>query len=158
VNSGGAMMPMPWHGPRPDPVPRHRAPRRSPTIERMRRSRMLGWDRNPLRRRIDRVEAAMVAGVIAVFLIAAPVLAAVAGQWIGFAGIQQQRAEAAWRLVPVTVQGSAQWDNSPAAAGTIWVLARWTAPDGQVRRGLITVSPGDAADGSAPVWVTRSAR
>ena len=125
-------------------------------IERMRRSRMLGWDRNPLRRRIDRVEAAMVAGVIAVFLIAAPVLAAVAGQWIGFAGIQQQRAEAAWRLVPVTVQGSAQWDNSPAAAGTIWVLARWTAPDGQVRRRLITVSPRDAADGSARVWVTRS--
>jgi hypothetical protein len=76
---------------------------------------MLGWDRNPLRRRIDRVEAAMVAGLIAVLLISAPMLAAVAGHWIGSASMQQQRAEAAWRLVPATVQGSAQWDNSPAA-------------------------------------------
>jgi len=40
---------------------------------------MLGWDRNPLRRRIDRVEAAVVAGLIAVFLISAPVLGAAAG-------------------------------------------------------------------------------
>lgn len=125
-------------------------------MERMRRSRMLGWDRNPLRRRIDRVEAAMVAGLIAVFLIAAPVLAAAAGHWTSSASMQQQRAEAAWRVVPATVQGSAPWDNSPAAAGTVWVLARWTAPDGRVRRGLIPVSPGDAARGSARVWVTRS--
>ena len=45
---------------------------------------MLGWDRNPMRRRIDRVEAAMVAGLIAVFLISAPVLGAAAGHWMGF--------------------------------------------------------------------------
>ncbi len=70
------MMPMPWPRPSPDRVPRPRTARSSPAIKRMRRSRMLGWDRNPLRRRIDRVEAAMVAGLIAVFLISAPVLAA----------------------------------------------------------------------------------
>ena len=46
----------------------------------VRRSRMLGWDRNPLRRRIDRVEAGMVAGLILVFLVVAPVLVAVAGE------------------------------------------------------------------------------
>jgi hypothetical protein len=40
---------------------------------------MLGWDRNPLRRRIDRVEAAVVAGLAVVFLAAAPVLMAVTG-------------------------------------------------------------------------------
>jgi len=123
---------------------------------RMRRSRMLGWDRNPLRRRIDRVEAAMVAGLIAVFLICAPVLAAVAGHRTGSASTQEQRAEAAWRLVPATVQGSARWDNSSAAAGTVLMPARWTAPDGQARRGWIPVSPADVAGGRVLVRVTRS--
>lgn len=35
---------------------------------------MLGWDRNPLRRRIDRAEAGLAAGLILVFLITAAVL------------------------------------------------------------------------------------
>jgi hypothetical protein len=110
---------------------------------------MLGWDRNPLRRRTDRVEAAMIAGPIAVFLISAPALTA-AGHWIGAAGMQQQRAEAAWRPVPATVQG--QIPSGPAA----WMLARWTAPDGQPRSGWIPASLADAADRSAQVWVTRT--
>ena len=117
---------------------------------------MLGWDRNPLRRRSDRVEAAMVAGLIAVFLISAPVLAAAAGHWTGSAGMREQRAQVAWRLVPATIQGSAQGQISSGAAGRVWMPARWTAPDGQARRGWIPVSLADAADGSALVWVTRS--
>jgi hypothetical protein len=58
--------------------------------------------------------------------------------------------------VPATVQGSPQWDNSSAAAGTVLMSARWTAPDGQARRGWIPVSPADVADGRALVRVTRS--
>jgi hypothetical protein len=68
----------------------------------MRRSRTLGWDRNPLRRRTDRIEAAMVAALIGVFLICAPVLAVVASHWIGSATVPEQTIEAAWRLVPAT--------------------------------------------------------
>ncbi len=122
----------------------------------MRRSRVLGWDRNPLRRRIDRVEAAMVAALIALFLISAPVLAAVAGHWIGSAGMREQRAEAASRLVPATVPGSAQGQISSGSADTVWMPARWTEPDGQARRGRILVSPGDAAGGRTLVRVTPS--
>jgi hypothetical protein len=96
------MMPIWWRGPGPDPVPRPRTALRSPAIKRMRRSRTLGWDRNPLRRRTDRIEAAMVAALIGVFLICAPVLAAVASHWIGSATVPEQTIEAAWRLVPAT--------------------------------------------------------
>jgi hypothetical protein len=119
---------------------------------------MLGWDRNPLRRRIDRVEAAMITGLIVVFLIAGPVLAVAAGHWIGSAGVREQRAEVAWRPVPATVlQGTpSQWGGFPAAAGSVWVLARWTAPDGQARQGRIPVTPPAAAGATARVWVTRS--
>lgn len=112
---------------------------------------MLGWDRNPLRRRIDRVEAVMIAGLIAVFLISAAALAAVAGHWVGSAGIRQERAEAAWRLVPATVQS--QIPSGPA----VRMPARWTAPDGQPRNGWIPVSRADAADAadrSVPIWIT----
>jgi hypothetical protein len=156
MNSGAAMMPMPWPRPGPDRVPKLRTARSSPTAKRMRRSRMLGWDRNPLRRRIDRVEAAVVAGLIAVFLISAPVLGAAAGHWSDSAGMREQRAEMAWRLVPATVQGNAQRQIPSGPAGTVWMMARWTAPDGQARRGWISVTPGDAAGGSVRVWVTPS--
>jgi hypothetical protein len=119
---------------------------------------MLGWDRNPLRRRIDRAEAGMVAGLILVFLITAPVLAAAAVHWTRAAGIRQQHAEAAWRQVAATVARSAaaQRDDSPGSDGTVWKPARWTAPDGQPRSGRVTVSPQVAAGSSVRVWVSRS--
>jgi hypothetical protein len=123
---------------------------------RIRRSRMLGWDRNPLRRRIDRLEAAVIAGLIAVFLISAPLLGAAAGHWSDSAAMREQRAEMAWRLVPATVQGNAQRQIPSGPAGTVWMMARWTAPDGQARRGWISVTPGDAAGGNVRVWVTSS--
>jgi hypothetical protein len=90
---------------------------------------MLGWDGNPLRRRIDRVEAAMVAGLIAVFLISAPMLAAATGHWIASAGMREQRTEVAWRLCLAGVAGQillarrrlADWNRA-------WHVAepRWT--------------------------------
>jgi hypothetical protein len=119
---------------------------------------MLGWDRNPLRRRIDRVQAGMVAGLILVFLMAAPVLVAVAGQWTRAAGIRQQRAEITWRQVPATVAVSApaHRDGFPGPVNTVWKPARWRAPDGQPRSGWILVSPAAAAGSSVRVWVNRS--
>jgi hypothetical protein len=120
----------------------------------MRRSRMLGWDHNPLRRRIDRVEAAMVAGLIAVFLVSAPVLAVVAGHWMSSVSMQHQRAESAWRRVPATVQAGPQGDHFSWPVAAVRVQAHWTAPDGQVRRGWISVSPAEVDAGSVRVWVT----
>ena len=117
---------------------------------------MLGWDRNPLRRRIDRVEAVVVAGLIAVFLISAPMLGAATGHWSSSAAMREQRAEMAWRLVPATVQGDPERQIPSGPTGTVWMMARWTAPDGQARHGWISVTPGNAAGGSVRVWVTPS--
>jgi hypothetical protein len=119
---------------------------------------MFGWVRNPLRRRSDRLEAAMLVGLIAAFLITAPLLATVAGHWAAATGRRQQHAEATWRQVPAIVQRSArgQRDNAPAPAGTVWKRARWTAPDGQAHRGWAPVHRGTAVGRSSPVWVNRS--
>ena len=110
----------------------------------IRRSRMFGWDRNPLRRRIDRIEGGVIAGLIVLFLIAAPVLAMVAGNWTRTAGLRQQRVEATWSQVSATVPrgSSPQQDFSSGAAATVRILARWTAPDGQPRSGWLRSARG----------------
>ena len=124
----------------------------------VRRFRMPGRQRNPLRRHVDRLEAAMNAGLIVAFLITAPVLPTVAVHWTRAAGIRQQLAEMSWRQVPATVARGApgQQDGPAGPDGTVWRPARWTAPDGQPRSGWIPVSPQAAVGSSARVWVNHS--
>jgi hypothetical protein len=126
--------------------------------QRMRRSRMFGWDRNPLRRRIDRLEAAMITGLMALFLIVAPILATVAGHWAATAAMRTQRAQSAWRQVTAIVQRSApgQQDDAPGPAGTAWARARWTAQDGQRHEGWVPVSRGAVPGARARVWIDQS--
>jgi hypothetical protein len=64
--------------------------------------------RNPLWRTCDRVEAAFAAGLLAAFLIAAPLLALFAGQWAHGNSVRAQRAALAARhLVPATLLAGA---------------------------------------------------
>jgi hypothetical protein len=127
-------------------------------IQRIRRSRMFGWDRNPLRRRMDRVEAGMLAGLIMAFLIGAPLLVAGAGHWARAAGLRALRTQATWSQVSATVPPAApnQSDRFPGQLDTVLTRASWTAPDGQPRSGLIATSPGVAAGNMARIWVSRS--
>ena len=127
-------------------------------IQRICRSRMFGWDRNPLRRLVDRVEAGMLAGLIMVFLIGAPVLVAGAGHWARAAGMRALRTQATWSQVSATVPRAApnQSDQFPGELDTVLTRVRWTAPDGQPRSGLIATSPGDVVGNTARIWVSRS--
>src|SRR5690349_3413543 len=98
-----------------------------------------GWlrglwpDHNPLRRTCDRAEAAIVAGLIAAFLIAAPVTGLIAGQSAYSASLHAEHAQqAAHHRVTAVLLASA-----PVAAPTgdrkqAWprVPARWAAPGG----------------------------
>ena len=149
---------MPW--PRPYPA-RARKPgpaRGNWMIQRARRSRMFGWEPNPLRRRTDRVEGGVLFALILVFLITAPLLMALAGHWTRGVGVRQQRAEVAWRRVPALVEPSApaQRGDFSWPPGMVWTRARWTAPDGQRRTGWISLSPGTMPGSTARVWVSRS--
>ena len=135
-------MPLPWPRPHPHralkPGPAHRDPR----MQRMRRSRMFGWERNPVRRRIDRVEAGLLTALIVVFLIAAPLLTVVAGQWVYGAGVRQRHAAAAeWRQIPAPVQ------RGPAAreaySGSLTRPPLRSAPPGrQAALGEVLVASG----------------
>ena len=113
-------------------------------------------DRNPLRRGSDRAAAAIVAGALATFLAGAPLLALLAGQWAAAADLRVSRAQQlSWRQVPAEVLASA----GPAAGigqGEVSLPeapARWTAPDGQPRTGLLPVPAGTRAGGTIRLWV-----
>jgi hypothetical protein len=122
-----------------------------------RRARLPGWDRNPLRRRIDRVETGMVAGLIVLFLTAAPVLTAAAVHWTRTQGLREQRTEAVWQQVAATVQPApAHTGEFSGWPGTVLKRARWTAPDGQPRSGWAPVSAAAPPGSSVRIWVNRS--
>lgn len=118
--------------------------------------RMLVGDDNPLRRSVDRLESAVITGLIVAFLIIAPLLAIFAAGVVGDAGTRQMRAESHWEPVTaVLTQGAAQgtigadgdWD-------TAWVTAQWTTPAAVKGHGLVAVALNAHAGQRVSVWVT----
>jgi hypothetical protein len=111
---------------------------------------------NPLQRRVDRIESAILACLVVVFLVAAPLLCIAAVRVAAAAAVRERQAESGWRAVPAVLQQS-------AAAGQIggggdldasWVSARWRAPAGAWRQGLVAVQLNAKAGQRMTVWVT----
>jgi hypothetical protein len=112
-------------------------------------------DRNPLRRRIDRIEAAAVCGLAVAFLAGAP-LAAVGAHHIAYTlGARTLQAERSWHRVPAVLLADAPVSGYAAAAAL--VPARWTAPGGGgSRTGTVYAPPGATSGSTVTVWVDGS--
>jgi hypothetical protein len=116
-------------------------------------------DRNPLRRRCDRAEAAIVAGLLAGFLAAAPAAALAAGHWAYTVSLRTEHAQQAARhQVPAVLL-----ENAPAGPAQELSLhpqarARWAAPDGTPHTGPVTVTAGATAGSTVMVWADASGR
>jgi len=112
-------------------------------------------DRNPLRRTIDRAEAVIVAGLAAASLAGAPLVAVAAGHYTYSYASRTAYAQRAWRQVPAklltTVPASGYLDQ-------VTVRARWTAPDGTRRTGMVPAPPVAPAGGTVMVWVDAAGR
>ena len=115
--------------------------------------RELRPDHNPLRRACDRVEAALLAGLLAAFLIGVPVAAA-------FAGWSQDHTERArqssWHQVRAVVLAAAP--DGGYAGDDAAVLATWAAPGGARRTGRVVAPPRARAGGTVMVWIDESGR
>jgi hypothetical protein len=121
-----------------------------------RAARGLWPDRNPLRRTIDRAEAAVVAGLAVAFLAGVPLAAAAAGHYAySYASRTAAAQRAAWHRVPAklltTVPASSYGDQAT-------VPARWTAPGGRRRTGMIPAPVAAPAGGTVMVWVDEAGR
>ncbi len=117
---------------------------------------MPGRDCNPLLRRVDRIEAAIMVGLVVAFLTAAPLVSIYAGRLADAQGLREQRSEQPWRQEPATLQQSASAGQIGAdgAWDTSWVKAIWAAPAGGNRTGRIAM-PLNARKGQVvSVWVT----
>lgn len=114
-------------------------------------ARSLGLARNPLHRRCDTLETRMLAGLLAVLLVSGPLLAVTAFRWAERAGIRQQHQQQAWRQVTASLLRPGSADVM--AADGAWALARWTAPDGQVRMGDVPVIGAGRAGATVRMWV-----
>src|SRR5262245_4217377 len=117
-----------------------------------------GWwpDRNPLRRRCDRAQAAIATALVAVFLAGAPLLAPAAGRWAHDSGPRTGHAPPArWHQVPAVLRTATiqRYAPSPAMA---W--AEWTAPGGVQRTGRVLAPAGFAAGAVVTVWVDAAGR
>jgi len=109
-------------------------------------------DRNPLRRGSDRVETAVLALLVIVFLTAAPFAALASGSWALARAHQAQLAEQASSYqVPARVL---QLESQGGAFGDPQAQARWTAHDGKVITGEITVPLGTAGGAIQELWTT----
>ena len=115
----------------------------------------LWLDRNPLRRRSDRTETAMLGVLLAVFLAGAPFAAHAAGSWTYATSAREaQVQQAARHQVPATLLQSATL--SSISGGGAEAQARWKAPDGQMRTGQIFVTNGGPAGSTVMVWVNQA--
>jgi len=115
-------------------------------------------DGNPLRRAVDRVEAVIMAGLLAAFLIGAPLAGLAAGQWSYAVGLRVEHAqESAWRQVAAVLLTDVPSPQGYAGDGP-QVRARWTARNGMQRSGDVYAPAGARAGTRVLVWADASGR
>jgi hypothetical protein len=111
-------------------------------------------DGNPLRRRLDRVEAVIFGALIVAAMAGAPVAAALGGHWAYVSAQQAARVQRETshqvQAVLLAVPGSSPGGYS--VTPLVAVQARWTAPNGAVRTGEIAVPAASVKDKTVPVW------
>lgn len=115
-------------------------------------------DRNPLRRTADRVEAAILAGLVVVLLAAAPLAGRAAVGLAAAAGTRAGHAQAAWHQTDAVLLRNAPeqpFARTQALQEPV-VPARWTAPDGTRHEGQVRAPGLTRAGTTVPVWTNPS--
>ena len=120
-------------------------------------TRRLWMGNNRLRRRTDRIEAWITAGLIVVFLAGAPLAWFGAGRWAEQAVVREQHAQQSWHQVAAILLEAAppqpQFEFGLPWNPAVMVLAHWIGPDGKDRIGQIPVKAGSWAGRTVRVWV-----
>jgi hypothetical protein len=109
--------------------------------------------RNPLRRGVDRMEAAMLGAVAVAFLIGAPLCTLATAHWAYGTGWATARAQrAALHQVPTTLLEAAP-PGSLYTGNLSMVRARWVSPDGTARTGTVLARSGSLPGTTVMAWM-----
>jgi hypothetical protein len=122
-----------------------------------RSARWLGFDRNPLRRTTDRIEAGIRIATLILLVVAVPVAVIAIGRLADHVALRHVRAQArSEHLVSAVLLQrvpSAGIPDPYSAIEVNWVPARWTAPDGSARTGDVLAPVGASKGSTVRAWV-----
>lgn len=123
-------------------------------------ARWLGFDRNPLRRGTDRIEAALRLVMMIMLVTAVPAAAVVVGQRADHLALNRAHAQqTADHLVTAVLLQQAPATGSPdpyTSVQTTWVLARWQPPGLPPRTGEVLATAGAHKGSTVRTWVDAS--
>ncbi|HEV2255734.1 MAG TPA: hypothetical protein VGS06_21370 [Streptosporangiaceae bacterium] len=123
-------------------------------------ARRLGLDRNPLRRRSDRIEAAIRVVTLILLLVAVPMAAVGAGLQADHLALRQVHAQqVADHQVTAVLLQQAQPTGIPDPYTSVQmtlVLARWQPPGWPPRSGQVQAPAGARAGSTVTVWIDAS--
>jgi len=128
-------------------------------LARLLRERRL--DRNPLRRGSDRAETLVLGALFATFLAVVPFATYAVASWAHTTYAREAQAQrAVLRQVPATLLQAPPKVTAYPGAGVVslGVYARWQAPDGQLRTGLVFAPSSATAGSTIPVWIDHAGR
>jgi hypothetical protein len=122
--------------------------------------RWLGLDGNPMRRAVDRIEAAVKVALLTAFLAAGPPLAAHIAHHVEIAGLHAQHRQAPRHTVLATLLANTPPPPGHASTETDrpLVKALWMAPDGAPRTGDIRASWEQQAGSTVTIWIDHTGR
>ena len=111
-------------------------------------------DRNPLRRKSDRLETFLYAGSIVVAAVAAPFAVSAAASAGHAAAVSAQSVERTTRheIKAVLLQRAADGGDGYAPSSEVLAQAAWRTPGGAPRSGVVTAPAGAAKGSSVLVW------
>ncbi len=123
-------------------------------------ARRLGFDHNPLRRRTDRIEAAIRLVTMVLLLVAVPIAAVAVGQQADHLELRQAQAQqAAEHQVTAVLLQRASATGLPDPYTSVqmtYVLARWQPPGRPPRSGQVLATAGAPAGSTVTVWIDAS--
>jgi hypothetical protein len=129
---------------------------RAPTTKWQRLTRRLGRGDNPLRRRVDVIEAWLVPAAIVVFLALCPLILALTGSWIRGVNAADFRAQQNWRPFHArlleSVPGPEQ-ANRGVNTWISWAPATWRDGAGVRHTADVPVMAGSRAGTAVTVWL-----
>ena len=133
---------------------------RRPAGSLARMARWLGFDRNPLRRGTDRVEAVLRLVLIILLVAVIPAAAVAAGRWADHRALHRAELERATdRLVTAVLLKNAPASGIPdpyTSVQTAWVRARWQPPGQPPRTGEVLAVAGARQGSTVRTWIDRS--
>jgi hypothetical protein len=133
---------------------------RPPGTRLARCARWLGFERNPLRRRTDRIEAVIRLASMILLLVAVPLAAIAVGQQADHLALRRAEAQrAAEHQVTAVLLRPAQATGLPDPYTSVqltYVLARWQPAGQPPRSGQVLAPAGASAGSTVTIWIDRS--